>query len=427
MKITHLIKKCLYTVSSEDEDNLIQEYIRSLRIARELKLKCKKFIIDTDTDEVKAEQADIITENNDTKVSTEEEAVSAVNGPAIQASDITVVNDTEQIWYFCDLEQLLSNDSIKAITIQKRVSTMKLLMKILGHTDFRISYITPDKYSNIVDALKRSSYKEWTLKKLIGIISILYNILDLDSDLWKNSVINEYFQLLDAHTREYTLSGREREAFNGKNSDVLDNALIHFDNNNFITEGSFVQLQNLLIILLYGDRLPPLRSTWFTNMEVDAYNNKVNWIESSNLTVHMNDFKGKNDKNKPAFTFTLYNWNPLLIDVCVAYLHRRSLLIHEGKIIHKQFLSSTKLKQIIGSSNVSKYLNTLFGKGMSINMLRKIYETNMEIMFPKLSRQLLSEINRIMGHCFEVGQKIYNQPELMIVDAESSDDSENDV
>jgi len=426
MKITHLIKKCLYTVSSEDEDQIVQEYIRSLRIAREMKLKCKKFLIKKDTDEVKAEQADIVTENNDTKVSTEEEAVSVVNGPAIQASDITVVNDSEQIWYLDDLEQLLSNDSIKANTLSKRVSSMKLLMKLLNKDDFRLSYIEPTNYLNIVNVLKESRLACWTQKKVIGIISIIYNIFNIDANTWKYSEIDEYYKFLDANTREHILSDRERTAYENKNHDILEKALDNFPTSNFILEGDFIQLQNLLIILLYNNKLPPLRSEWLINMGVDCRNVSENWIESNNLVVHMNSFKGMDPIKKPKFTFSLYNWDNLLVNVMVGYLHRRAMLIASGKINHTQLISSSKYKQIIGSSNVNKIMNNIFGKGVSVNILRKQYETNLERKFKgKITKKLLSEIRRISGHCAEIAETVYHNE--LLIDAESSDDSDNDV
>ena len=139
-----------------------------------------------------------------------------------------------------------------------------------------------------------------------------------------------------------------------------------------LKSATFFNLQRLITFCLYGYYLPPIRNEW-QNVLIDANDDKVNWIDTKNWLLHLN-----NVKNSKYIRKRSEGKNPILDlkkgdDELITFFEAFRDCHPNWKKGEHLFLSKTGKGNLDG--NFTKYLNDIYFKGCSCNLLRKYYRS----------------------------------------------------
>jgi hypothetical protein len=309
-----------------------------------------------------------------------------------------------------ELKTLISLESNSKVTNEKHYQCVLRILKGTNKQNFRFDDISPTNQAGILTWLNGKKISNNTKKNYLHTIFRLYRIFNVNCT---GTPLGLLFDELDgkekARVETKTLSEKSIKIFEhnterntGLKQILLNNFEKDEDGKYDYSQCSLYTLQKYLIFLLYKHKTPPLRTDYF-NMGIDLNNPKKNYIDTDDMTIHMNDYK--NIERRGPFTFNLNDWDDELVHIMKVFIKRKQTELPDTN----QYLLISVQNKEIKMSNSTKILNSIFGTGISVNTLRKLYVSNIPVMFKNtLTPEILEKIDLIMCHTRSTANDHYN-------------------
>ena len=274
----------------------------------------------------------------------------------------------------------LTLSSIKTYT-----SVLFNLHKHMEQTHDNIAWFSTD-YKNILDYLKQNAKKS-TRKSILSALYVLTKIPEYQDQMMKDAkdIHEEYKeQKKTEKQKENWLSVKEIE---DKYHKLLRQVQDIFKKK-AIADISII-IDYLLVGFLSGHLFPPRRNLDYALLKWRNYNkNEDNYYKNGKFYFN---------KYKTSDTYGLAKVDvPKELD---------SILKKWLKINPSEYVLISSNNKPLSSSQITKMLNKIFGKDVSVNMLRHIYLTNYYKGMPKLSN--MEKLASSMGHNVETALQNY--------------------
>ena len=274
----------------------------------------------------------------------------------------------------------LTQSSIKTYT-----SVLFNLHKHMEQTHDNIDWFSTD-YKNILDYLMQNAKKS-TRKSILSALYVLTKIPEYQDQMMKDAkdIHEEYKeQKKTEKQKENWLSVQEIE---DKYNKLLRQVQDIFKKK-AIANVSII-IDYLLVAFLSGHLFPPRRSLDYALLKWKNFDqNEDNYYKRGKCYFN---------KYKTSDTYGLAKLDvPKEVD---------SILKKWLKINPSEYVLISSNNKPLSSSQITKILNKIFGKDVSVNMLRHIYLTNYYKGMPKLSN--MEKLASSMGHNVETALQNY--------------------